>query len=195
MKTGLTQKLSSEATGAASSDAVVKRDGEEKKAVTVFKKVHCQHCDKLLESPKNCGKCKVVYYCDQGCQRNDWTSHKTLCVKYPDTFEIESDQELFSRIATCFERSDFFHVIFHFKYKGEDAKAPPHKFRIIHNPQALFLKAGFFQIKAPRIFAHENLPTELVKSISSQFQMSYTGGGTINGESSYSIFGRVRVVY
>ena len=40
----------------------------------------CNFCakeGKLLR----CGACKLTYYCDQGCQINDWNNHKSKCKK------------------------------------------------------------------------------------------------------------------
>ena len=30
---------------------------------------------------KVCGRCRNVYYCDQSCQKNDWSNHKLNCTK------------------------------------------------------------------------------------------------------------------
>lgn len=39
----------------------------------------CNHCGK--ESKLRCGKCHSIYYCDQECQKKDWSSHKLKCSK------------------------------------------------------------------------------------------------------------------
>jgi hypothetical protein len=40
----------------------------------------CWNCKKLSEqTPKRCGKCRLAYYCDQGCQRQHWDVHKSSC--------------------------------------------------------------------------------------------------------------------
>ncbi|KAG2074779.1 hypothetical protein BDR04DRAFT_1229044 [Suillus decipiens] len=36
--------------------------------------------DRASGSLLNCGRCKVVRYCSQGCQREDWKRHKKSCV-------------------------------------------------------------------------------------------------------------------
>jgi hypothetical protein len=41
----------------------------------------CQNCKKLLfTNIKQCGRCKITYYCDQGCQKQDWQAHKKMCL-------------------------------------------------------------------------------------------------------------------
>ena len=43
----------------------------------------CEYCGKREYSNerdfKFCGRCKVVLYCSQKCQRRDWTTHKRIC--------------------------------------------------------------------------------------------------------------------
>ena len=42
-------------------------------------KVSCYKCEKELTKPKKCNGCKMVYYCDAVCQKEDWLKHKILC--------------------------------------------------------------------------------------------------------------------
>ncbi|KAK4900218.1 Ankyrin repeat and MYND domain-containing protein 2 [Elasticomyces elasticus] len=44
-------------------------------AVTIPKQ--CGHCGKSATT--NCAQCKSVVYCDNKCQKKDWTVHKTIC--------------------------------------------------------------------------------------------------------------------
>ena len=42
----------------------------------------CALCHSLSSATtilKSCGRCKVVYYCGQECQRQDWKAHKRVC--------------------------------------------------------------------------------------------------------------------
>jgi len=39
----------------------------------------CDVCNKYLEKPKRCGKCKNRFYCSQECQKQDWSTHKLEC--------------------------------------------------------------------------------------------------------------------
>ena len=41
----------------------------------------CSHCSDLLsEGPhKKCGRCLIVYYCGEPCQREHWPVHKRVC--------------------------------------------------------------------------------------------------------------------
>ena len=39
----------------------------------------CARCYRRAEAPKKCTHCKVAYYCNQTCQREDWGIHKKLC--------------------------------------------------------------------------------------------------------------------
>ncbi len=42
----------------------------------------CNSCNKIQDSsPKQCGRCKKVYYCNKECQRKDWKTHKQICKK------------------------------------------------------------------------------------------------------------------
>ncbi len=39
----------------------------------------CWFCQKKLDTPKTCGKCKQAKYCDPVCQRKHWLTHKQSC--------------------------------------------------------------------------------------------------------------------
>lgn len=39
----------------------------------------CLTCEKMSEAPMLCSRCKRVYFCDVGCQRQKWPEHKSLC--------------------------------------------------------------------------------------------------------------------
>ena len=42
----------------------------------------CYHCKSDSENAKACGRCKLVYYCNRGCQRAHWKAgHKDVCGK------------------------------------------------------------------------------------------------------------------
>lgn len=47
------------------------------KKENVIKK--CSSCGK--EASLKCGKCQNVYYCNQECQKKEWSIHKTKCQK------------------------------------------------------------------------------------------------------------------
>ena len=46
---------------------------------TFTKKILCASCSKLLDNPLRCAKCKSIYYCDKGCQKTHWPTHKPIC--------------------------------------------------------------------------------------------------------------------
>jgi hypothetical protein len=51
-------------------------------AVDIDIRYVCWNCKKMHEKkPPNCGRCKLAYYCNQNCQRQHWSSHKTDCKK------------------------------------------------------------------------------------------------------------------
>ncbi len=37
----------------------------------------CQYCNKYAKL--RCSKCKIVFYCNMNCQKQDWTNHKKKC--------------------------------------------------------------------------------------------------------------------
>jgi hypothetical protein len=39
----------------------------------------CNFCNKESKDNKRCSRCKSVWYCDEECQRKDWTQHKKCC--------------------------------------------------------------------------------------------------------------------
>ena len=39
----------------------------------------CTSCGDILIKSKICSGCKMAFYCNQECQRNDWPIHKKLC--------------------------------------------------------------------------------------------------------------------
>jgi hypothetical protein len=40
----------------------------------------CAYCFKYTKSSmKKCSKCRIIYYCDEICQKNDWPKHKLTC--------------------------------------------------------------------------------------------------------------------
>jgi len=42
----------------------------------------CINCNKKNVDLKRCSVCKVVYYCDALCQKDDWGKHKVECVTH-----------------------------------------------------------------------------------------------------------------
>lgn len=45
-------------------------------------KISCRSCGKFSEGQLHkCSGCKIVYYCNVVCQRNDWQNHKEDCKK------------------------------------------------------------------------------------------------------------------
>jgi len=50
--------------------------GNAKKAARV-----CQLCGKEAEKMKKCSVCRLVRYCSQECQLEDWKEHKKSCKK------------------------------------------------------------------------------------------------------------------
>ncbi|XP_015784406.1 ubiquitin carboxyl-terminal hydrolase 19 [Tetranychus urticae] len=46
----------------------------------------CSGCNNALTEKelKRCTKCYQAYYCDQECQKNDWTKHKEVCFSRPE---------------------------------------------------------------------------------------------------------------
>lgn len=59
----------------------------------IFYKKLCGHCFRQVNnsSPKRCGGCKAVYYCDENCQSLGWPAHSHLCAC------MKSAREAFNR--------------------------------------------------------------------------------------------------
>lgn len=47
----------------------------------VARERQCNWCQRFTFDARRCGACKQVYYCDSGCQKNDWThgGHRLVC--------------------------------------------------------------------------------------------------------------------
>ena len=41
---------------------------------------NCDACQKEVDPPKRCGRCRTAFYCGSECQRRAWPSHKRKCV-------------------------------------------------------------------------------------------------------------------
>lgn len=51
----------------------------------------CSICGKRDIKLKKCGKCKIIAYCSEECQRKDWTKHKKHCTTFSLAYkEFES---------------------------------------------------------------------------------------------------------
>ena len=61
--------------------------GEEELEIAVTKRnneirgISCQTCKSTSSKLLKCKACKKVYYCDIDCQRKDWPTHQTTCVR------------------------------------------------------------------------------------------------------------------
>ena len=64
-------------------DITVSRESNDpKEMVTKEKLIHaCMHCY-VAGADKFCGKCKMIPYCSQECQKQDWCIHKEDCNVY-----------------------------------------------------------------------------------------------------------------
>ncbi|KAH6883776.1 hypothetical protein BKA70DRAFT_1391112 [Coprinopsis sp. MPI-PUGE-AT-0042] len=52
--------------------------------------ISCFYCKKRKDSWKDlkrCGRCKGPLYCNEACQRNDWSSHKPNCKKTGEWYD------------------------------------------------------------------------------------------------------------
>ncbi|CAG2181317.1 unnamed protein product, partial [Oppiella nova] len=48
----------------------------------------CDHCFKINDNLRKCSKCKSMYYCDQKCQRSDWSDgHRHECHLYDNFYD------------------------------------------------------------------------------------------------------------
>ena len=52
---------------------------------------HCCYSKKKLMNMKRCSKCCLVYYCNEICQKQDWSEHKIWCCNP----EAELDKDIF----------------------------------------------------------------------------------------------------
>ena len=44
--------------------------------------MHCTTAETSTHRLKNCGRCKMVAYCNTTCQHADWPAHKLVCNKH-----------------------------------------------------------------------------------------------------------------
>ena len=51
-------------------------------------RLFCSACGKIPEKPLKCSGCKLGVYCDEVCQRNDWSIHKAECVMDVEKLEL-----------------------------------------------------------------------------------------------------------
>lgn len=49
----------------------------------------CDYCHAKSTGMKRCSKCKLVFYCNRGCQLRDWCNHKEVCMKVGEGGEVE----------------------------------------------------------------------------------------------------------
>ena len=42
-------------------------------------RLSCFNCGKPGHNPPKCGQCSQAYYCNDGCQRKHWKTHKPVC--------------------------------------------------------------------------------------------------------------------
>lgn len=41
----------------------------------------CNHCKKEFSKKRTCSKCRLVFYCNEECQKKHWKKHKEYCCK------------------------------------------------------------------------------------------------------------------
>lgn len=74
----------------------------------------CANCEEVFDETvklSKCGKCKVMHYCSEECQKEDWPRHKEECTK------IESVMGLNHAITSAEKVSDFDAILVALKKK------------------------------------------------------------------------------
>lgn len=56
-------------------------NGEQQTSTLATTTKQCENCSKINNDLLRCSRCKIVYYCDQECQRANWPEHKKVCGK------------------------------------------------------------------------------------------------------------------
>ncbi|KAG1842687.1 hypothetical protein C8R48DRAFT_737374 [Suillus tomentosus] len=82
-----------------------------KKNVKTFG-VQCTQCQKTLDKPLKCSKCKGVWYCSKECQKKHWPAHKSAChdverssgaLKFVRTFFANITLMMFLKVAIIYD--------------------------------------------------------------------------------------------
>lgn len=55
--------------------------------ILLFNK-YCSRCGKTDTKLKKCGLCMITHYCDQVCQKEDWSLHKKICKEELSSYKI-----------------------------------------------------------------------------------------------------------
>ena len=98
------------------------------------REISCAHCKSDTVILKACKACHNVYYCNQTCQRNDWSTHKDLCAY--EKVRLKPDPRYLVRQAPDLLRAQFQEKL-QSEYHAILMDALGGKFEVFHN-------GGFF---------------------------------------------------
>ena len=125
----------------------------------------CANCGKAAEH--DCGKCETTWYCGRGCQKEAWSSHKTICGKTGTDLVVHRAGQLLQDVYLMMREMTFDNAIKSIQDRGEyllvrdDQMIPgtifPFPSWLIHNDKHKKMVLTTLICQEPTAFLHDFL--------------------------------------